>query len=146
VFEAKVDAGTLFQRARRQADTNVSPPENQATTPKSVVTSGYKLSPQEITELDTGPPRRMTTTCSSNKRTFLQPFLRRWELPSQISILGSIKWNEKYRNHQQYNRNYYSSPGYNRICSAKQSHLGRNCFTWESLLQRKDSIPCMGKI
>jgi len=48
VFEAKVDAGTLFQRARRQADTNVSPSKNPATTPKSVVTSGYKPKPQEV--------------------------------------------------------------------------------------------------
>lgn len=48
VFEAKVDAGTLFQRARRQADTNVSPSENQAATPVQGGDTGDKLSPQEV--------------------------------------------------------------------------------------------------
>ena len=48
VFEAKVKPGTLAERARRMAATNVSGAENPATTPVQGGNTGNKLSPQEV--------------------------------------------------------------------------------------------------
>jgi len=48
VFEAKVKPGTLAERARRMAATNVAGAEPPATMPVQGGNSGNKLSPQEV--------------------------------------------------------------------------------------------------